>query len=170
MADKDLRSWIAKLEAEGELKRIKAKVDWDQEIGEIIRKVCKENGPALLFENIKDHEHTWSTKLFTNGLSTMSRYNFMLGLPKDSSIADIVQTMRKRVKNPLPAKKVKTGPVKDNIIKGKDIDLFQMPIPRWHPLDAGRYINTYNGAVTEIPRQAYLMLAYTGVWLPQKIR
>lgn len=31
MASRDLRAWISQLEAEGELKRIKTKVDWDDE-------------------------------------------------------------------------------------------------------------------------------------------
>ena len=65
MGCRDLRAWIAKLEAEGELKRVEAKVDWDQEIAQIIRKMYIQQGPALLFENIKDHENTRSTKLFT---------------------------------------------------------------------------------------------------------
>ena len=55
MALKDIRDWISKLEAEGELKRITAKVDWNLELGEISRRAIAERGPALLFENIKDH-------------------------------------------------------------------------------------------------------------------
>lgn len=39
MAYKDLREWIAKLEEVGELKRIQAEVDWDEEIGGITRRV-----------------------------------------------------------------------------------------------------------------------------------
>jgi len=32
MADRDLRTWIAKLEKEGELRRITAKVNWDRKL------------------------------------------------------------------------------------------------------------------------------------------
>ena len=56
MAYKDLREWIETLESEGELARVKAKVDWDLEIGGITQRVFDEEGPALLFENIKGHE------------------------------------------------------------------------------------------------------------------
>jgi UbiD family decarboxylase len=59
MASRDLRAWMAQLEAEGELKRVKARVDWDDEISQIIRRVYMQSGPALLFENIKDHEKTF---------------------------------------------------------------------------------------------------------------
>lgn len=151
MASRDLRTWMAKLESEGDLKRIKAKVDWDDEISQIIRKIYIKNGPALLFENIKDHEKTFSRKLFTNGLGTQSRVNLMLGLPKDTSPTDVIRTIRARMKRPLKPVKVKTGPVKENIIKGKDIDLFQIPVPKWHPLDNGRYINTFNATITKDP-------------------
>ena len=65
MAYKDLREWIKKLEEEGELARVKAKVDWDLEMGGIVQEVFDRGGPALLFENIKDHEDTLSTKFFT---------------------------------------------------------------------------------------------------------
>ena len=31
------------------------------------------------------------------------------------------------------------------------MDLFQIPAPKWHPLDGGRYINTWCGVVTMDP-------------------
>jgi UbiD family decarboxylase len=166
MADRDLRSWIALLESEGELKRIKAKVDWNDEISQIIRKVDEQEGPALLFENIKGHENTFSTKLFANSLATRRRVNLMVGLPKDAPVTTTVQTIKSRIKKPIEPKKVKTGPVKQNIIKGKDIDLFQIPVPKWHPMDCGRYINTFYGAVTKDPETGINNVGiYRGVML-----
>jgi UbiD family decarboxylase len=151
MVSRDLREWIAKLEAEGELKRVIAKVDWDDEISQIIRKINEQNGPALLFENIKDHENTFSKKLFANGLGTQSRVNLMLDLPKNTPVSEAIQVIKKRIKNPIAPLRVKTGPVKENILRDKDVDLFQIPVPKWHPLDGGRYINTFFGAVTRDP-------------------
>src|SRR4030067_1242784 len=118
MADRDLRAWIALLEKEGELMRIKAKVDWNDEISQIIRRVYQRNGPALLFDNIKGHENTFSRKLFTNGLGKQSRVNLMLGLPRETPIGEAVKVIRSRLKNPVKARMVRTGPVKENIIKG----------------------------------------------------
>src|SRR4030042_3765769 len=151
MPAKDLRTWIAKLEAAGELKRVKAKVDWDGEISQISKKVFMQHGPALLFENIKGHENTLSTKLFTGGLATEARWNIMLDLPKDTPVSETIRALKDRVRKPVAPVRIKTGPVKENIIKGKDIDLFQLPVPKWHPLDGGRYINTFYGAVTKDP-------------------
>ena len=51
----DMRQWMASLEQQGELRRIKAEVDWDREIGAITRRVLEKKGPALLFENIKGY-------------------------------------------------------------------------------------------------------------------
>lgn len=51
MAYKDMREWMDKLDEEGELKRIKAEVNWDREIGAILIKILEGQGPALLFEN-----------------------------------------------------------------------------------------------------------------------
>ncbi len=151
VAYKDLREWLAKLEAEGELKRIEAKVDWDLELAEVARKAIKEHGPALLFVNIKDHEHTRCTKLLTNVLARRSRVAMALGLSKDTPSQDIVQVLRKRFREAVKPVLVETGLVKQNILTGDDVDLLQFPVPKWHPLDGGRYINTFCAVVTRDP-------------------
>ena len=52
----DLREWIALLEREGELVRVSAEVDPHLEVTEIVDRVVKAGGPALLFEHPKS-EH-----------------------------------------------------------------------------------------------------------------
>jgi 4-hydroxy-3-polyprenylbenzoate decarboxylase len=74
MAYKDMREWIEKLQGVGELKRVGAEVDWNLEIGGILREVCDRSGPALLFENIKDYKNTLCTKLFTASLPPWLRF------------------------------------------------------------------------------------------------
>jgi len=151
MAYRDMREWINTLESEGELKRIKAKVDWNLEISEIARRAMAERGPALLFENIKDHENTLCKQYFTNGIAKRSRIALMLGMPKNTDREDLVKLVKKRFKESIQPVTVKTGPVKENILKGNDIDLFQFPVPKYHPLDGGRYIDTFCGVVTRDP-------------------
>ena len=56
MAINDIHEFIDKLEKAGELKRVKTEVDTNLEIAEILRRVSYTNGPAILFENIKDYE------------------------------------------------------------------------------------------------------------------
>lgn len=148
---RDLRIWLEQLEAGGELKRVRAKVDWDGEIAEIRRQVLAERGPAILFENIRGHEETWCRKLLVGDLAKTGRAALMLGMSKDTPRIDVLRLLRKRLKEPVEPELVSTGPVKENIIKGEAIDLFQIPVPKWHPLDGGRYINTWCGVVTMDP-------------------
>ena len=53
MAYKDLREFVKRLEAAGELKRISAEVDPVLEVTEITQRVTRAGGPALLFERPK---------------------------------------------------------------------------------------------------------------------
>lgn len=53
MSFRDLRSFLADLEAVGQLKRVRAEVDPRFEVAEIAQRVVREEGPALLFERVK---------------------------------------------------------------------------------------------------------------------
>ena len=64
------------LEQQGELRRIKAEVDWDREIGAVTRRMLAKKGPALLFENIKGYRDGRCTKLFVSGLGSRWRSAF----------------------------------------------------------------------------------------------
>ncbi|MFA1705841.1 UbiD family decarboxylase [Mycobacterium intracellulare] len=145
----DLRSWLSTLEAAGQLRRITASVDWDEEIGAITRANLSLGGPGLLFENIIGHENTRCTKLLTSALGSRRQVQLMLDLPEGTSDSDIVRHLRERFKNPVPPRIVDTGPVKENIVEGDDINLFEFPVPKWHGEDGGRYIDTFCGVVTE---------------------
>lgn len=151
----DLRGWIEALRQEGELHEIDAEVDWDCELGAIARRAFGQGkGPALLFKNVKGYgpkDNVWSRTIFTGGLSNYSRVAMMLGLPKDASVTDLVLATQHYFAQRVKPVEVKTGPVKEVIIKGKDIDLYKFPVPRWHGLDGGRYICTYQGTVTMDP-------------------
>ncbi|HBI26266.1 MAG TPA: menaquinone biosynthesis decarboxylase, partial [Peptococcaceae bacterium] len=52
-AYRDLHEFAAVLEKKGLLKRISAQVDPVLEITEITDRISKDDGPALLFENVK---------------------------------------------------------------------------------------------------------------------
>ena len=151
MAYKDLRDWIAELEQEGEIARIKTKVDWNLELGAVARENMDRRGPALLFENIKDYNDTICKKLITCSLSNHERVALMLGLPKDTLYQDLLQVWRERAKKPIKPVVVDKGPCKENILKGDEVDLFQFPTPHWEKLDGGRYIGTFHGVVTKDP-------------------
>ena len=56
MPIQDIHEFIAELEKNGELKRVKTEVDSNLEIAEIMRREMYSNGPAILFENVKGYE------------------------------------------------------------------------------------------------------------------
>ncbi len=78
----DMREWIARLDKEGELRRITAEVDWDRELGAIARRVLEKKGPALLFERIKGYETGRCTKLFVSGLGERRPSGALTRLPQ----------------------------------------------------------------------------------------
>lgn len=147
----DYREWIDLLESNGELRRIQAEVDWNEEIGAITRMVMSAQGPALLFENVKGYKDTWCKRLLTAGLGNYNRLALMLGLEKETAPKAIVEALREGLRRRVAPKEVSTGPVKQNILKGSDIDLGQIPVPYWHSWDGGRYINTFSSTVTRDP-------------------
>lgn len=146
-----LRTWLRQLEQAGQLRRINAEVDWDQEIGALARITFALGGPALLFESIKDHRDTRCTKLMTGGMSNRRQVCLMLGLAPETTDKALVRHLKGVFRKPLPPVRVKTGPVKENILRRARVDLSQFPAPRWHYLDGGRYIDTFCAVVTRDP-------------------
>ena len=87
MAYPSMREWVQKLDDLGLVQHITTEVDWDLELGAIARRVLYEGGPALLFENIKDHKDTPCNRLFINGM-VFCRSDY------DPAIIPIQPTMR----------------------------------------------------------------------------
>src|SRR5919197_5218899 len=83
---RDLRDWIARLEREGELVRVQAKVDPDLEITEINDRTVKAGGPALLFQNVKGSEHA----LLINQFGTERRMAMAFDARSLDAVADRV--------------------------------------------------------------------------------
>jgi UbiD family decarboxylase len=129
VAFNDLREWVDDLEERNDLKRVKAEVDWDEEIGAITREVSSGFGPALLFENIKDHKKTLCRRLFTNGTGTRERVCRLLGVPEKTSYREVVPVFKDRFSKPVKPVSARSGPVKENIIGGDGVDLFQFRFP-----------------------------------------
>jgi len=84
---KDLREWIAACEKEGELKRIKAQVDWNLELSHIAKLNEEKKGPALLFENVKDY----SIPVLTSALTSEKRLAITLGLEPGPSMCEMAR-------------------------------------------------------------------------------
>ncbi|MBV9603371.1 MAG: UbiD family decarboxylase [Chloroflexi bacterium] len=146
-----LRTWIADLEAAGQLKHIETEVDWDQEIGGLARINLSLGGPALLFENITGYRETRGRKFLTSSLGNRTQACLLLGLPTDTTDRELVRHCKEVFRQPLPPVSVPSGPVKENVVKPPDVDLLQFPVPKWHHLDGGRFLDTFCGVVTRDP-------------------
>ena len=154
----DLREWIAALETEGQLARVTEEVDWKYELGSVVRRtwdVYGDASPALLFENIKDYKAPKPNKLFAGAFRSWFRAAMMLGLdPRKTSRNEILRTVKNRISDSsghMKPRVVKTGPVKDHIIKGDDIDLEMFPTPHWNERDGGRLLNSFGTVITKDP-------------------
>ena len=138
MVFKGLREFMEVLEQTGELKRVNVPVDWDEEMGAVAEEALLRDQPALLFENIKDHRDTYGKRVLMNTYNSLKRLLMALDLPEDIHIMDLIKTYRERIKNPLKPYLVSTGPCKEVIRKGEDVNLFEFPTPKSHHEDGGR--------------------------------
>jgi 4-hydroxy-3-polyprenylbenzoate decarboxylase len=145
----DLQEYIQYLEAIGDLKRIKAEVDPILEITEIYSRVIKENGPALIFENVKGSPFPLAINLFGNE----ERVELALGRKPREVGEELVYLFEKL--NPPSIKSffsilpkafgllsMRTKNVGDGIVQQVEErpDLDKLPVIKCWPKDGGRFI------------------------------
>jgi len=144
----DLRQFIAQCEEEGQLKRVKVEVDWDLELSHISKLNEERRGPALLFENVKGYD----IPVLSGALSTPKRLAIALGFPLNYSLCQMAREwMKLATKSHNPPKVVSTGSVMENVIDGEKVDLLSFPVPKFYPLDGGRFIGTAVTLITQHP-------------------
>ncbi|MGA3262946.1 MAG: UbiD family decarboxylase [Terracidiphilus sp.] len=194
MAYDDLRDWIKTLEKAGELRRIGEEVSPELEITEIIDRVSKSGGPALLFENVKGYP---GQKVFINQFGSQRRMALALGVERLDEIAERIKELM-NVKAPegfldklkmlpqlgaLTSAFPKTVSAKEarckEVIRRENFSLDWFPILKCWPHDGGRFI-TLPCVVTRDSRSGkrnigmYRMQVYDGQttgmhWQRQKV-
>jgi len=152
---KQLRDWIEVCEKEGELKRIKAEVDWNLELSHIATFNERKRGPALLFENIKGYD----IPVLISAFSTPKRMALTLGMPTTYSMCEMSQAWMKIItKGLVKPVVVKDGPVMEEVVEGDKVNLFDFPAPRFYPQDGGRFIGTAGFLITQDPETGWTNL------------
>ena len=155
MKFKDLREFIGFLESKQQLRRIQAPVDCDLEITEIVDRVIKRGGPALLFENVAGYD----MPLLINMYGSDQRMAWALGVEKLDDLVERVEGLLQMVHGPpegllnklrtlgqlvhlssFSPKTVSRAPCQEVVLQGDEVDLFQMPVLKCWPLDGGRFI------------------------------
>ena len=150
----DLREYIDVLENAGELRRVRAEVDWRWEAGAMSRLACERRGPAPLFENVKDYPGArLASVLMGPGKPLHSRTALALGLDKAIPTLELMEHIRQRLKHPHKPVTVASAaaPCKEVILKGKDANLLKFPVPWIKEIDGGRYLGTWCLIVTKDP-------------------
>ncbi|WP_293909536.1 menaquinone biosynthesis decarboxylase [Deinococcus sp.] len=158
MAFPDLRSFMALLEARGELLRVSVPVRRDLEITEIADRIVKQGGPAVLFEQVVQDDGSVSPFPLVIGLmGTRERTALALGVPDLDELARRVRALIdlkgqggvKGMLSNLPKlrdaahlipRRVKTGPVQEVVWRGDEVDLDKLPVLKCWPLDGGPYV------------------------------
>ena len=113
MAYRDLREFLDTLEKAGELIRIKDEVDWDMEVGGIIRLAAQLNAPAPFMENIKDYP---GQRMVGGYFANHRKAAIAIGLDPDSDRDTILNAYHQRIMHPIkPA------------LNGKDLSDFKDP-------------------------------------------
>ena len=150
----DLRDFIKKCEEEGELKRIKAEVDWNLEMSHIAKLNEERGGPALLFEKVKGYP----SPVISSVCTTTSRLALIMDMPKHTSLVELMREWVKRTASKKPPKFVASGPCKENILKGDQINLLKFPVPKVFPKDGGRFFGTTAYTISKDPESGWLNL------------
>jgi 2,5-furandicarboxylate decarboxylase 1 len=150
----DLQSYIAFLEKNypDEVLRVTKEVDPRFEATAILWRLEKERRfPLVIFENIKGS----SIPCVTNVHASFPRLAMAIGLAPDSSVRDFILDYMKKEANPTPPKVVDTGPVKDVVLKGDEVDVTKLPTLMYHEKDGGQVDPGF-----EHMQGRYLTLAY----------
>lgn len=173
---KDLREYLELLEGIGELQEIDIEVDWNLEIGAIIRRAYDLRAPAPLFNNIKDTEKGFRVLGGSGGLSAqkglkLARIAISLGFSPETTAHEIVSRVADSIsKKGIPPKVIDSGACHENIFTGDYIDLYRFPVPRIHSGDGGRYINTWGTVVVQTPDKSWTNWSINRIMLLSKNR
>jgi UbiD family decarboxylase len=154
----DLRTFLTGIEKLGELKTVR-NADWDREIGAITEISASEpNPPALLFDEIKGYPKGF--RLLTNMFQTQSRTALALGLPADLKGVELVRAVKEMLKSlaSIPPVVRSDGPIRENILRGKDASVLKLPAPKLHREDGGRYLGTADAIITRDPDGGWVNL------------
>ena len=153
MPYKDLQAFLKVLERENELRRIETPLDPRLEIAEVTDRVCKKNGPALLFTQ----PATGRFPVLTNALGSYRRMSLALEAGSLDEVAESVtaflemepagtlaEKLRllprlKRLADIFP-RMVRHAPCQEQVYLHDDVDLSMLPVLTTWPGDAGPFI------------------------------
>jgi len=169
MSYRDLREFIAQLEADGELRRVSEPVSPHLEMTALCDRVLRAGGPALLFEQPVGSQMPVLGNLF----GTTARVARAMGVPDLKALRPLGELLAS-LKEPQPPRGMKemlglgslvkrlwhmsprelaTAPCQERVWEGHDVDLGRLPIQHCWPGDAAPLI-TWGLVITRGPHKA----------------
>ena len=132
----DLRSYLdlVKRRTPGDFEIVVREVDPAYEITALVVKLEREakRRPVLLFEKVKGTRFP----VLTNLHASRSRLAAAMGAPPEGTLRAYLHAMEK----PIPPKIVPTGPVREVVLTGDRVNLYDLPQIVHHEGDAGPYV------------------------------
>lgn len=153
MSINSLQEFLALLEKERELLKIREEVSPELEITAITDRVVKAQGPALFFERVKGHKMPVVTNLFgsfrrlalafgvKNIEELVRKVEEFMEIKEVEGILGKLRLLPKlwQAKNVFP-KRVDKAPCQEIVLEGDKVDLYKLPILKCWPKDAGPFI------------------------------
>ena len=157
----DLREWLERVAAIGELVEVDQPVERDEEMSAIGYLLAKQKpSPAVVFNKTAGFEKssvgTWH--LWT-GLGPSGRRSAVtLEEDADTPTVELIRRTKDKLKRRTPPLEVaaKEAAFFQNTLTGDKIDLEKLPIPKHWPRDGGRYACTADCVITRDPETGYL--------------
>jgi 4-hydroxy-3-polyprenylbenzoate decarboxylase len=168
---RDLRDFIAQLEAAGELKRLSTPISTDLEMTEISDRVLRAEGPALLFEQPVHNGAPAAMPVLTNLFGTPRRVAWGMGADDVSALrqtGELLASLRepepprglrdalakvsmlKAALWDMSPKNVKGAACQEVVLEGNDVDLDRIPLQRCWPGDVAPLL-TWGLVITRGP-------------------
>src|SRR5207253_3499535 len=135
MADQDLRSFVAAYERAhpGEVIRVAEPVSIEEDVMALVLEYeRRRRSPILMFERIAGYD----MPIVCNVVASRRALAFALGVDERGLAAEYARRIKDHVKPVV----VPDPPFRYRTLTGPAMDLASLPIPRYFPGDAGRYL------------------------------
>ncbi len=124
----DLRTFLAELDATGELQHVTAPTD---PVFEVARQIAAHDGQPLLFEQLPGYPG-W--RMVAGYVAQRAHFARALGCEAPA----LMERINEALAHPASPPVAQVAPCQEVVMP--EVDLRRVPIPRYHPLDGGAYI------------------------------
>lgn len=129
----DFREFLDALRSHGELIDVDRPVALELEVAKALRKSASTAGPAVVFT-----DNGTAFPLVGGVYNSRAKALIAFGCDEDAAYDKIITGLGNRI----PPTYVTEAPVHQNVVRGDDVDLAMLPVPKYSPDDGGPYITS----------------------------